>query len=128
MTARIHVHGCFHLQLRALFVVHGAVMDGRATVGSYVWNVPGLDQPVDALESVLLSATTGESTTGVCFRYRDEAELHRWQAATLTCEVLELREPNEPQPNPLGVGAVIWSDGKRRDPPTRPGFYPRSSE
>jgi hypothetical protein len=118
MTARFFIRGTTHLPSSRLLVVQGEAIDGVVAAGQLVWNIASIDQPLHSVESMLLDPNSGQSTVALCFRYRDDAELQGWQSAIIGEEVLELRDPT----------AVMWSDGKKRNPPTRPGEYPRASE
>ena len=111
-----------------MFVTVGAILDGTVAPGQRVWMPDEFDAEVLAVESLLLSASTGTEQPALVFRPRDDSERTRWNQLPLKGLVLELRDPTEPVPVPLGVGNVPWSDGKLRPPPTLRGEYPRASE
>jgi len=92
MRARFLVEDTFQLSRLGIFVVHGRILDGTVRPGQRVRTPPGLDAPVDRVEFVLLSASEGRENPALTFKYRDEAQLARWQALPLAGQTLELED------------------------------------
>jgi translation elongation factor EF-Tu-like GTPase len=95
MLAHFLVEETFSLSSRRLFVVHGRILDGVVRRGQRVRAPSGLDAPVEAIEFVLLSVNPGRENPALAFRYRDVAELARWQALGLAGQTLELADGGE---------------------------------
>ena len=93
MPARFLVEDCFEIASRAVFVVHGRILDGSVRRGQRVREPAALDVPVDAVEFVLLSASEGRENPALTFRYSNAAQLARWQALGLRDQTLELQDP-----------------------------------
>jgi len=96
MPARFVVEDTFRLSRLGIFVVHGRILDGTIRPGQRVRTPPGLDAPVDRVEFVLLSASEGRENPALTFKYRDEAQLARWQALPLAGQTLELVDGEVP--------------------------------
>src|SRR5688572_26760432 len=109
MTSRFLVDGTIHLESRGVFVAFGTILDGTVGPGHRVWMPDEFDAEVLAVESLLLSASPGTEQPALVFRPRDDSERTRWNQLPLKGLVLELRDPTEPVPVPLGVGNVPWS-------------------
>ena len=90
MTAQFLVEETFHLDSRGVFVVHGRILEGTVRRGQRVRAPVELDAPVDEVGFVLLSATEGRENPSLAFKYRDQAQLARWQALGLTGKTIEL--------------------------------------
>lgn len=94
--ARFLVENTFPVTSRGVFVVQGSILGGVVHPGQRVKAPAGIDAPVDAIELVLVSATETRDVPGLTFRYRDAAELARWQALDLKGQALELEPPTAP--------------------------------
>ena len=92
MSARFRVADTFDVRVRSLFVAHGQIVTGAIRVGQRVISPAGLEAPVAAIEVVLLSATEGRENPALGFKYRDDAELARWQGLGLAGQTLELTD------------------------------------
>ena len=92
MTARFLVQDTFAIARRRLWVASGEILDGTVRRGQRIIAPAGVDDPVSAVEPILVSATTGESRTALCFEYRDEAALARWRRLAWAGVTLELSE------------------------------------
>ena len=90
MPARFQVDDTFEITSRRLFVAHGTTLAGTVHPGQRVVVPSGLNVPVDAVESVLLSATEGRANVALCFRYRTDEELAQLQSLDLAGQTLEL--------------------------------------
>ena len=90
---RFRVRDTFVLSSRSLFVVAGDIDAGIVGVGQTIRSPILIDEPAHAVESVLHSASTGESSVGLCFRYPDDATLTRWREVLRKGMLLELSEP-----------------------------------
>ncbi len=100
MTARFLVNATFNLSSRAVFVVHGQVLEGAVRRGQRVRAPEGLDAEVEQIEFVLISAQKGRENPALVFRYRDETQLARWQSLSLEGQTLVLEDGES------GVAAV----------------------
>jgi translation elongation factor EF-Tu-like GTPase len=92
MPARFQVEDTFKIASRRVFVAHGKVLAGTVRRGQHVVVPPGLSAPVDAVESVLLSATEGRANVALCFRYNTEEDLAQWRSLGLIGQTLELTD------------------------------------
>jgi GrpB-like predicted nucleotidyltransferase (UPF0157 family) len=93
------VRDVVHLESRRMFFLFGSIArwGGGVGVGERVVAPPGLDAPIAAVESVLLSAERHESEVGLGFRYADTAELERWMRLPLRgAEIVIVRPPYKP--------------------------------
>ena len=92
MPARFQVEDTFDIASRGIFVAHGTILHGTVRPGQRVVVPSGLSAPVDAVESGLLSATERRENVALCFRYRADEELARWQSVALAGQILELTD------------------------------------
>jgi translation elongation factor EF-Tu-like GTPase len=92
MPARFQVEDTFEIASRRIFVAHGKVLTGTVHRGQQVVVPSGLSAPVDAVESVLLSATEGRENVALCFRYHGDEDLAQWQSLGLAGQTLELTD------------------------------------
>jgi hypothetical protein len=97
MLAHFLVEKTFSLSSCQLFVVHGTILDGVVRRGQRVRAPSGLDTPVEAIAFVLLSVSPGRENPALAFRYRDVAELARWQALGLAGRTLKLEDGELPR-------------------------------
>ena len=92
MPARFQVEDTFEIASRGIFVAHGTILVGTVCRGQRVVVPSGLNAPVDAVESVLLSATERRENVALCFRYHGDEELAQWQSLSLAGRILELTD------------------------------------
>jgi hypothetical protein len=89
MPAKLHIEGTFRLKPRAVFVVHGRLVEGTIRVGQRVIAPQGLDAPVIAIEYVR-TVTGRRENPAVCFEYRDDEQYSVWESLQLVGQTLEL--------------------------------------
>ena len=125
MTARFRIKSTE--SSAGLFLAVGRVVDGEVHSGQVIWLPYGIDVPVEAVPPTRAGPGAGPLSTLV-LRYRDDAEHVRWKELKLDGKTVDLREPNEEAPFPLGLDAAPWSDGKYRHEPVRYGPDPDDDE
>ena len=109
------------------FRVMGRVIDGDVHSGQVIWLPYGIDAQVEVIPPSRGSAG-GSALTTLVLRYRSESEHERWKGLKLSGNAVDLREPHEEAPFPLGLDAAPWSDGKHRHEPVRYGPDPDDDE
>ena len=93
MPGHFQIEDTFPLASRQRFVGHGKIGVGTVGHGEVATNSQGFNEPIAAVEFVLLSAAEGRENVALCFRYQDVAELGRWQTLVRRGTVLEVNLP-----------------------------------
>jgi hypothetical protein len=92
VSTQFVVEGTFVLRSRSLFIAHGNIVAGRVKAGQRPLAPMELDAVVDAVEFLLRSAGDGREGVALCFRYRDEDQLARWQDLELAGQTIHLED------------------------------------
>ena len=91
MNAQFLAKESFVIESRCIFVIHGEILAGTIRAGQRALS-RGFDARVDAVESVLLSAATGQAAAALCFRFLDQSQLAQWQGLDLHEAIFDLTE------------------------------------